>query len=164
MVINLPPLVERKNFLTDEDFIEALYIYFTQDFISTKPKFQNQELMLKRFPLRNNKEATFYHITTIGKNEKNRKLDIPRAERLRWIKPLIESNDPILKIWENNHKNENNILIYYEQENFLIVLRKRKNGIIFWTSFYTSKNYKKDLLKEYNNYQKTLKTPSKGRT
>lgn len=164
MGLKLPPLVKYEQFMSDEDFLDALYEYFKQDFVLTKPVYKSSPIRLKRFPLRNNRETTFYHITTTGKDENNRNIDVPRAERIRWIKPIIETNDRILLVWENVRKKEESILLYHEKENFLIVLRKRSNGIVFWTSFYTNKCYKKKLLKEYSEYHKKLKTPFFQRT
>lgn len=164
MGLKLPPLVKYEQFISDEDFLDALYEYFKQDFVLTKPVYKNSPIRLKRFPLRNNREATFYHITTTGKDENNRNIDVPRAERIRWIKPIIETEDRSLLAWENVRKKEESILLYHEKENFLVVLRKRNNGIVFWTSFYTNKCYKKKLLKEYSEYHKKLKTPFFQRT
>ena len=126
MGLNLPDLVKYSSFSSDEDFLDTLYEYFRQDFVLTKPKYKGQELRLKRIPIRDGREATFYHITTKGQDEEHRVLDIPRAERIRWIKPIIESSDKTLLIWGNRRKKEENILIFHESENFLIVLRKRK--------------------------------------
>ena len=164
MGLKLPPLVKYEDFATELEFIEALYVYFKQDFIDSKLNYRGNELRLKRHPLRDDKECTFYHITTDGKDEDNRQLDILRAERLRWIKPIIESSDKKLKIWENTRRKENNILIFLEQENFLVIIRKRKDYLLFWTAYYVSQSYKKDLLKEHNEYHKKLKTPFFKRT
>lgn len=150
--------------LIEVSIYDTLYDYFKQDFVLTKPKYKGQWLRLKRLPIRDGREATFYHITTKGEDEENRTLDIPRAERIRWIKPIIEADDRTLLTWENKRKKEENILIYHEKENFLIILRKRNNGLIFWTSYYTDKCYKKKLLKEHAAYHKKLKTPFFQRT
>ncbi len=157
MGLKLPPLVKYDDFNSDNEFLDLLYVYFTQDFINSKPIYKENELRLKRYPLREEKEATFYHITTKGDNESTREIDVPRAERIRWIKPIIESNDKILKIWENERKKkqvERSILIFLEKENFLIVIRKRTGFLLFYTSFYVTECYKKSLLREYENYIK----------
>ncbi len=159
MGLKLPPLVKYSQFSSDDEFLDALYEYFKQDFVHTKPKYKGSELMLKRYPIRDDRESTFYHITTIGADEHSRSIDVKRAERLRWIKPIIESDDKTLLVWENQRKKEENILLFHEKENFLIVIRKRKAGLLFWTSYYTSKNYKKSLIIEHDEYHKKLKTP-----
>jgi hypothetical protein len=164
MGLILPDLVRYANFSNESEFLNALYEYFKQDFVYTKPVYKGTKLWLKRLPLRDEREATFYHITTTGKDENNRTLDIPRAERIRWIKPIIEIEDKKILVWENERKKEENILLYLKEENFLIVLRKRKHGILFWTSYYTDKCYKHKLLREYENYHKMLKTPFIQRT
>lgn len=71
MGLKLPPLVKYEEFTSDEEFLDALYEYLKQDFVLSKPIYKDSRIRLKRFPLRNNREATFYHITTTGKDEDN---------------------------------------------------------------------------------------------
>jgi hypothetical protein len=81
-------------------YVEILYAFFKQDFIDSKPCFQGRRLGLKSYPLTNGKEATFWHMTSEGKDEANRTPDLRRCERIRWPKPLIENNiDPKVKYW-----------------------------------------------------------------
>jgi hypothetical protein len=149
MGLTLPSLVKYNNFSTDDDFLNALYQYFKKDFIESKPCYKGNALKLKRQPIRDGKESTFYHITTKGNDENNRQIDVPRAERIRWIKPIIESGDKVLKVWKNQRKNEHSILIMHEKENFLIVIRERTGYLLFYTAYYITECYKKKLLNEY---------------
>lgn len=164
MGLNLPDLVHYTDYTNNKAFLDALYEYFKQDFVYSKPVYKGTVLWLKRLPIRDGREATFYHITTTGKDENAREIDIPRAERIRWIKPIIEIDDKRILVWENERKREKNILLYLEDENFLVVIRKRNNNLIFWTSYYTDKCYKYKLLKEYRDYHIKLKTPFVQRT
>jgi hypothetical protein len=69
----LPPLV----LLSDHGgywhrYLDALYAWFKQDFIDSKPVFQGRRLGLKRHPMTDGKEATFWHMTSEGQDEENR--------------------------------------------------------------------------------------------
>lgn len=87
----LPDMVYMHKFRGEESqFVDTLYTYFTKDFIEFPPFFRQTKLGLKRYPLRDGKEATFYHMTTCGHDEDSRTLEPKRCERLRWAKPVIE--------------------------------------------------------------------------
>jgi len=157
----LPSLIKydssKNNF---NEYIEAIYEYFKQDFIYTKPKFNGQELSLKKYPIRDGKEATFYHITTEGDDEENRKFDLERCERIRWSKPIIESDYVGLKIWENKRGKDENILIWFDNVEYLIILRKRKTYNIFWTAYPVTEDHRKiKLQKEYEKFIKAKTAP-----
>ena len=150
----LPDLVTYNSNTSWDEYIEALYQYFKQDFIDTKITFRGQHLRFKEYPLRGGKVSTFYHITTEGDDEENRIFDIARCERIRWPKPIIESNYAGLKIWENKRGTEENILIWFDIVEYLIVIRKRKTYNIFWTAYPVTEPYrKKKLQKEYEKAQ-----------
>ena len=60
----LPPLVLLQEYNGDwNQYIEAVYDYFKVDFIDSKPQFHGITIRLKRYPLLDGKEATFWHIT-----------------------------------------------------------------------------------------------------
>src|SRR3989339_840276 len=115
-MIKLPDLIlfEKYNGIW-EDYEEALYSFFKEDFIDNRPKkFRGLRVGLKKYPKFKNKEATFWHFITEGKDELKRNPDIRRCERIRWPKPIIENNeDESIKIWENITGSKNNICLCY---------------------------------------------------
>lgn len=48
---------------------EAVYEIFKEGFVTTKPAFGGVRLRLKRYPLANGKEYTYYHFTHSGNVE-----------------------------------------------------------------------------------------------
>ena len=81
----LPPLVLLRDHGGEwERYLEAVYAWFKQDFINSKPVFQGRRLGLKRHPLTDGKEGTFWHMTSEGQDEENRLPDLRRCERIRW--------------------------------------------------------------------------------
>lgn len=155
---DLPELIELSDFGGDfNEYIEYVYECFKNDFITNRPNFRGIRLGLKKYPLSQNREATFWHMTTEGEDEATRVTDIRRMERIKWPAPMInKSEHPYLKVWENSRGNKTNILIFHENENYLVVLRKAKDYIIPWTAYLVEYNSRKEkLLKEYHNYIKS---------
>jgi hypothetical protein len=63
----LPPLVLLESCDGDwKRYIEVVYKFFKEDFIDSKPRFMTRVIQLKRYPLYQNIENTFWHITSEG--------------------------------------------------------------------------------------------------
>ena len=153
----LPDLIELTDFNGNfKQYLEAVYALFKRDFIDSKPVFRGIRLGLKKFPISEDKEATFWHMTSEGENEENRNPDLRRLERIQWPAPMInESTHPYLKVWENKRGNKHNMRIFHENENYLVILRKGKDYLLPWTAYLISdKARKKKLIKEYEAYIK----------
>jgi hypothetical protein len=161
--IDLPDLLELSSFNGDiKAYIEAVYGIFFTDFVKNPPVFRGIRLGLKRHPLVDNKEYTFYHMITSGSIENNRLPDLRRCERLPWAKPTIERCDEwSLKVWEQKRGNEERICIWLELEDeldYYIVLNKRKGYLLPWTAFVLNYPHeKRKKLKEYNEWLKKAK-------
>lgn len=94
----LPNLVLLNNYENDWDkYLVILYDYYRKDFIEKKPIFRNNSIRVKRNPLYNGKEATFWHIIQKGGKEDDKIPDLRRSERIRWPKPIIE-HSIVLKV------------------------------------------------------------------
>lgn len=158
----LPPLIRFTTFGKDMPlYIEAIYAQFKNDFINTKPVFRGTHLGLKRYPLQNGKEATFWHMITEGEQEKNRTIAINRCERIGWPAPIINhSEEQVIRCWENRRKSEIRILLWLVQDNYLVVLTKRSGYILPWTAYpLTQEHTKMKLEKEYQDYKKARGAP-----
>ncbi|ORJ59855.1 hypothetical protein [Geothermobacter hydrogeniphilus] len=159
----LPPLVLFRDYDGDWDrYLNALYGWFKQDFIDSKPVFQGKRLGLKRHPLTHGKEATFWHMISEGKDEASRTPDFRRCERIRWPRPVIEHNEaPKVKWWVSVKRNENRIHIWLEDEDYIVVLADRKGFLLPWTAFLITREHtRRKLRKEYEAYWKNR--PQKG--
>jgi len=163
----LPPLVLLQEYNGDwNQYIEAVYDYFKVDFIDSKPQFQDKTIRLKRYPLLDGKEATFWHITSEGKEEDERVPDLRRCERIRWPRPIIEHyNDDSIRCWSNvrgnaRRRNERRIVLWFYDEDYVVVLAARGRYILLWTAYYVSWDHtRKKLLKDYEEYQKRQTPP-----
>ena len=65
----LPPLVALDDYGGDwERYLKAIYAYFKADFLDNKPFYQGVKMALKRHPVIQGKEATFWHLISEGGN------------------------------------------------------------------------------------------------
>ncbi len=151
----LPELVLFRDHDSDwDEYLAAIYEYFRQDFVDSKPTYEGRRLSLKRHPVRDGKEATFWHVVSSGANEAKRKLDERRCERIRWPRPIIDHHsDPEVKIWENKRRGETRICLWLESDDFLVVLAERKRYLLFWTAYpVVQPHRKRKLQNEFEAY------------
>lgn len=158
VLLTLPDLIELGEFQGNfHQYLEAVYQFFKQDFIDNQPNFRGVRLGLKKHPLSQGKEATFWHMVSEGDDEANREPDFRRMERIKWPAVLINNSEySCLKVWENTRTgNKTNILIFHENEEYLVVLRRGNGYLLPWTAYMvTEKPRKRKLLKEYQDYIK----------
>ena len=152
----LPNLILLEYFGGDfNKFLNGVYDLFREDFIETKPIFRGKRLGLKKYPMSEGKEATFWHMTSEGDDEATRIPDLRRMERIKWPAFLINNSEcSCLKVWENERGNKNNVLIFHEEEQFLVILRKGKGYLLPWTVYLVEYEARKNkLLKEYEAFK-----------
>jgi len=162
-MLSRPTWIPALMFLYDYDgdwdkYFDAVYQVFLKDFVKSQPKFKGQRLALKRHPVIDGKEATFWHLISEGKIEADRKPDLRRCERISWPRPIIESNDkePILRIWENTRNGEKRICLWlvFDNESYLVILAKREGYLLPWTAYPVTQSHTKvKLQKEYDAYK-----------
>lgn len=161
-MLKLPELILFDNYNGNwEEYEEALYSCFENDFIKNKLKdFRGIRVGLKKYPKFKNKEATFWHFITEGENELKRNPDIRRCERIRWPKPIMENNkNENIKFWENKRGKNKNICLCYGNWEYLVVLRKRKDYVLPWTAYYPyTEKTKNKWQNEYEEYCENANT------
>ena len=151
----LPPLVLFNDYGGNWNaYLDAIYEWFKQDFIDSKPAFQGRRLGLKRYPLTHGKEATFWHLIQEGEIEDDRTPNFRRCERIRWPRPIIEhDSDSTIKIWRNQRRNEGRVCLWFEPENYLVILADRGDYILPWTAYLVEKSHQqRKLQREYEEY------------
>ena len=135
-----PKKLLRKKYESDEVHTDAAYEVFKADFLATRPIFRQTTMGLKRLPIRNDREATFYHMTTEGEKEEDRVYDSERTERLPWAKPLIENEDSDeVRVWKEKKKGKTRIHLWLYKRDYLLVIQqmKKEGGVYYlpWTAF-----------------------------
>lgn len=138
----LPPLLPLESCHGDWiQYIEVIYAVFKRDFVDSKPTFWGRPLRLKRHPIEQGKEATFWHMISEGKCEADRLPDLRRCERIAWVRQLIERVPcPELRVWRQQRNHENRIAIAVENFSYIVILAERQDGneayYLPWTAFW----------------------------
>jgi len=103
------------------------------------------------------KEEGFWHVICVDdKNCGGRIPDFPRAKRLPWAKPLMESPPrPEIKTWnykEGKSKEGIRTYVWLENYDYALILQRKKTVFYWVTAFYVRSNWKRrDLQQKYEN-------------
>jgi len=163
----LPPLVRLDESGGEwSQYIEAVYTCFKADFVDSKACFRNKTITLKRYPLLDGKEATFWHITSEGREEDKRVPDLRRCERIRWPRPIIEHySHKSIRCWPDirtsaRRRNERRIVLWLYDDDYVVVLADRGRYVLLWTAYYVSWGHtRRKLLRDYEEYQRRQTPP-----
>jgi len=91
-----------------------------------------------------------------GKVEEDRTPDLRRCERIRWVSWVIEnySKVPEISCWKEKRNNQNEIVIWIEEEQYVVVLSERRDYWLLKTSYLATQSGKiKQLQKNRKKYQ-----------
>lgn len=140
-----------------KDYLNAVYAVFHTDFIKAHPQYEGLNVSVRKYPEVDGMHRTFYHITHEGEDEANRQPDIRRMERIRFPKFVIENKQhPEILIWKNKRGKDERIVLFNEDESYVVILTDREKYYLFITAYLVEKEHrKKKLIKEYEAYIKT---------
>ena len=102
-------------------------------------------------------DAGFWHIITRGDRPEDRLFDPRRAERLAWIRPIVEhSDDPAVKTWDYpERRGRNRTYLWLEEWDYVVILEfsdRLDVGPVYYlvTAYYVEYNSKRrDLRSRY---------------
>ena len=142
-------------------YIEAVYAFFKSDFVATTPMFKGNPVRITKHPSLDGKECAFWHVTSEGNIEDARTPDIRRCERIRWPRPIIEHHDcSAVRCWSNKRGNNNRIVVWLYEQDFVVILVKRREYVLLLTAYPVSYNHtRRKLSAEYEECQKRQKPP-----
>jgi hypothetical protein len=154
----LPPLVLLPDYGGDwGKYLEAIYEFFRQDFVASAPSHGGRRVVLKRHPVADGKEATFWHLISEGKVEADRLPDLRRCERIRWPRPIIEAVlHGRVRCWKNRRGHESRVVIAVEDFSYIVVLAERKAYVVLWTAYCLEREHSRQKMqKEYEEATKS---------
>ena len=154
--LELPDIITLEEFGGNfSAYFEAVYKIFKNDFVESRPVFEGKRIGLKMHPYIDGKEYTFYHFTHDGDIETERIPNLRRLERIPFPRPIIENAaHPYLKVWRNKRGRSNRILIFHENESYLVVLEDRDEYILPWTAYLVEENHRRQkLIAEFHAYK-----------
>ena len=136
----LPKKILETIFATLADFLSAVEESYKDDFVRSEVFYNNIPVKRKKFPLRHNGEdASFWHMTTTGSGEDNRKRSIERCQRIKWPKAIIQHcEDSLVNVWTE----EKRILFHFKlseidptEKDYLVILDSRGKYLVLWTAY-----------------------------
>ncbi|WP_341633373.1 hypothetical protein [Sphingomonas agri] len=144
----LPPLILLEQFNGDWNaYLAAIYAKFQQDFLGHRPPFQGRRMGLKRQPIEEGKEATFWHFVSTGNVEADRIIEPRRCERIAWPRAIIDHcTDPAIKMWSEERKDSVNIHLWCEEAEYLVVLADRGEFVLPWTGYPVEREHQREKL------------------
>lgn len=163
-ILNLEDLFDDLGIHPTRDQLYKMYGVYLKDIVNNplivngkSVKYNNGS---SRHPVCQGKHLTFEHIITReSKYSGKRNFDSDRANKLHWIRPIIESvDDHRILYFEKIHDGNNQLFYWYKAKGFLIILREVKPDLILITSFSVDQLERKkydDWHKEYDKQKKT---------
>lgn len=157
----LPPRIDISG--DQKAVVEVLYKVFRADFIDHTPKYRSWPVLISDVSKYEGKENSFWHmIQCYQKRGPDGQFDPPRAERLPWIRPIIEfiGRGSNLLVFDFQHK-PFDIRRYFwiKSLNYVIVLKvgrhKYLREYILITAFVLDYAYARQKMEE--KYEKRLK-------
>lgn len=145
-------LIDSKSFEDIMDFYDEAYRVFKEDFIECAVYFDCQEVGLINFIRTKGKEETYWHVISNEapkyssiKTTKERYDDIKRAERVGWIKEIIENwKDCNIRVFLDPKYHEPRIHFWYKTDYVVVLVKKpSKPYYRLLTAFLTDKESKK---------------------
>lgn len=130
-------------------FVTLAYCVFKTDFLDSSPRFHSQRVTVNLKKDESPKEEGFWHlITREDKKVKERLPDFPRAERITWVRPIIENYSTTgMDCWrylEGNGRVRH--YLYARAEDYLVILEESAKSYFLVTGFYVDSEWKrKDL-------------------
>jgi hypothetical protein len=140
-------------------YLEAIYLIFKRDFVESKPVFPNRRVGLKRHPMTEGKEATFWHFISEGNDEENRVPDLRRCERIAWPRPIVEAiQSKSVCSWKTLRGKEKRIVISLPDFSYVVVLADRGDYVLPWTAYCVERTHQREKLRrEYEESKMTRK-------
>ena len=164
----LPDLVRFEDSSGDwATYLDALYRFFTADFIHSKPRWPGKRVALKRYPEYQGKAATFWHMIPEGGTEDERIPDFRRCERIRWPRPIMEAfpnrmpdrNDRV-SWWKSKRGSDERIVLALADFSYLVVVAERADFVMPWTAYSVAHEHRRGKLRrEHEEYWKNQRCP-----
>ncbi|MEM9078081.1 MAG: hypothetical protein AAGC43_13645 [Bacteroidota bacterium] len=164
---DLPELIEFNDYGNYDNYEEALLDVYKEDLWEGGLTFNGLNVIPRvhqKFRLNGkNLDHTFVHITTQGKIEEERALDLRRCERIGWIKPIIENAHlDCVKVFVNERPNNKgksipSVVLWCEEVNVKIIISetrsKNRHYYTIKTFYLVNSSHKiKKLNEEYDEY------------
>ncbi|RNW16932.1 oxidoreductase [Citrobacter werkmanii] len=128
-------------------YIDEVYDEFRATFLNAHITFRGLPVNPRYTPEYDGKEFGFWHLTSEGEVEEERTPDLSRCARIRWISHMIRHHDSEhLSCWEERRGNNTEIVIWNENEDYVVVLSARRDYWLLKTAYIVTKSGKRRQL------------------
>lgn len=154
----LPELVELdlNNWENTSDF---LYRIFLEDFIKSRPIYNDKGVYVRRHPEYNGKHDAYFHLTCkMEEGCSDRTPDLERCKRIKWPRKLIENhmcsrpnccND--IKIWKERYRGKIRINFLKVKARYILIIEEHDDYYLLVTAFHFEFQHRMiKKLKEYD--------------
>jgi hypothetical protein len=134
-----------------ELYLRRQYEQFRADFIDSQPNvFHPKRWAIKRHPVSQGKEATFWHVTSTGTTEDERIPEMRRMERLGWIRPMIDAikRPEAVCSWVEVRNGDLRPNIALPDFSYIVVLSERNDYVMLWTAYFVEFAHQRERLKK----------------
>jgi len=122
-----------------------MYGIYLNDFVSSTLYFEGRKVVVNDTLVHDRKEGyfvrkqkSFDHIVTRkNKYSGKRMYDRDRANKIHWVRVIIENNtSPLIKRFEKvDGDGNNNILLWYKDKSYIVILREKQPDLFLVTGY-----------------------------
>lgn len=136
-----------------EDYLNTIYAIFLEEVVNGKLSFLGLPIHCQYRPATQGKHFGFWHLISEGNLEEDRVPDLRRCERIKWISHIIKNaHSAQIKCWENKRGSNKHIVFWLPNENFIVVLAKRKDYLLLKTAYVHHARKTSKFRKEQEDY------------
>jgi len=141
-------------------YLEAVYTVFHEDFVERQAMFRGDSIRVGSQMI-DEKERTFWHLTSEGDVESTRTPCIRRCERIGWVREIIDHDkDAAVLSWPQIRGRNHRLALWLKDCDFAVVLERRGVDWWLWTAYPTDREHtRRKLSKEYQAYKKANAAP-----
>lgn len=155
----LPDLIEYNDYGDWDEYLKVIHGVFQDDFVRRQPPtFRGARMGVKKHPIVDGLEATFWHFISTGKgSEDDRVPDFRRCERIAWPRPIIEAvDDGRVRCWPTERRGEIRMVLAVEDFSYVVIIAVRKEYVLPWTAYFVEHEHRrKKLRKEYERWEQS---------
>ena len=108
-----------------DSYEKQLYECYLNSFVRSETRWRGLKIVINQDPRdAKGRDWSYRHLTTIGVDPK-RQFDQPRAERLPWIKPMLEASAPHVVTWAQPNRR---IVVALPDFFYIVILDRLSRG------------------------------------
>ena len=151
----LPPLITLGDHSGDTIYYtDTLYQTFLTQLVQQTCTLLGKPLLVSSKLEADGRHERFWHIITDPHNPAVSDIKHPRAERMAWIKAIIDNHQrPEVLIYDRIKDGEKKVHLFIPEHSYIVILVERDTAFYLVTAFYIEYTYKlNDYRKEYQRY------------